>query len=62
MILNYYNLLVSLAYRANTNILLYINLSAAIKYLRRYYTKAEVASFSFKEILKVLIPIVLLTN
>lgn len=60
--LNYYNLLVSIAQCANTDILLYTDLQAAIKYLGKYCTKAEVASFSFEETLKVLIPIVSLTN
>lgn len=60
--LNYYNLLVSLAQRANTNLLLYTDLQAAVEYLGKYYTKAEVALFSFESILKALIPIVSSTN
>lgn len=60
--LNHFNLLVLLAQRANTDILLYTNLQAAIEYLGKYYTKAEVVSFSFEETLKALILIVLLTN
>lgn len=61
-ILNHYNLLISLAQRANTDILLYTDLQAAVKYLGKYCTKAEVAFFLFEETLKALIPIVLLTN
>lgn len=60
--LNYYNPLVSLAQRANIDILPYTNLQAAVKYLGKYCTKAEVASFLFETILKALIPIVSLTN
>lgn len=60
--LNYYNLLVLLAQRANIDISLYTDLQAAVEYLGKYYTKAEVALFSFEETLKALIPIVLSTN
>lgn len=60
--LNYYNLLISLAQRANTDISLYTDLQATIEYLGKYCTKAKVASFSFEETLKALIPIVSSTN
>lgn len=61
-ILNYYNPLVSLAQRANIDILLYTDLQVAVEYLGKYYTKAEVVSFFFKETLKALILMVSLTN
>lgn len=60
--LNYFNPLVSLVQRANTDISLYTDLQAAVEYLGKYCTKAEVASFSFEETLKALIPIVSSTN
>lgn len=61
-ILNYYNPLVSLAQRANTDISLYTDLQAVVEYLSKYYTKAKVVLFSFKETLKALVPIVSSTN
>lgn len=57
-ILNYYNPLISLAQRANTDILLYTDLQATVEYLGKYCTKAKVASFSFEETLRALIPMV----
>lgn len=60
--LNHFNPLVSLAQRANTDISLYTDLQAAVEYLGKYCTKAEVASFSFEETLKALIPMVSSTN
>lgn len=41
---------------------LYTDLWAAVEYLGKYYTKAEVASFLFETILRALIPIVSSTN
>lgn len=60
--LNYYNLLVSLVQRTNTDISPCTNLQAVVEYLSKYYTKAEVALFLFKATLKALVPIVSLTN
>lgn len=60
--LNHYNPLVSLSWRANTDISPCTDLWAAVEYLGKYCTKAEVASFSFEETLKALIPIVSSTN
>lgn len=60
--LNYFNLLVLLVQRTNTDISLYTDLQAAVEYLGKYYTKAEVVSFLFEEILKALILIISSTN
>lgn len=61
-LMNYYNLLVSLAQRANIDISPYTDLYATIKYLSKYCTKAEQATFSFNATLRSILPQILATN